>query len=56
MIAFGMFLGLIWGILLLLQFTPLGLHSFNLTQWLLIAGTLLILLVMVKGVLGRLFR
>ena len=56
MIAFGMFLGLVWGILILLQFTPAGLRSFNVPQWLIIAGALLILWVTVKGVLGRLFR
>ena len=36
MIQLGMFLGLLWGLWILLSFTSKGAHSFDFPQWMLI--------------------
>ena len=55
MIIFGMFLGLCWGLYLLLQFTPKGVHSFDLPQWVLVALALFVVWVCVAA-MARRFR
>ena len=55
MIQLGMFLGLLWGLWILLSFTAKGAHSFDLPQWALIAIVVVIAWVCLSAVV-RWFR